>query len=257
MILIIHNNIRLDFEKVCKCVLDRNTIIMKEIPKNKRYALGWYNEGITLFGIHEYDEAMTFFDNALKAIPYHPDFLIGKGDVFLATGKYWEAYQTYREAIELEPNNFRAWMRAGSALLRMGKNEKALETFEKAMELFEYDGELWLGYGIALLNLHRTREAADALKKAMRLKPNQPALWYFLSTLEKGDEEALKLLVRGNRMDPSNLDILLEMAKRLLHMGRENKAAEILMKAHQVDPDNALLVRMIEHYGKTTGRNPF
>jgi tetratricopeptide (TPR) repeat protein len=230
---------------------------MKEIPKNKRYALGWYNEGITLLSIKDYEEANAFFDNALKAIPDHPDFLIGKGDVLLATGKLNEAQQFYQEAIKQEPTNFRAWIRSGSTLLRMGKNREALETFEKARELFEYDGELWLGIGISLLRMDRVKEASDALKKAMRLKPNQPALWYFLSTLEKTDEYALKLLIRGNRMDPTNLDILLEMTKRLLHMERQEKAAEILQKAYEVDQDNDQVIKMIAHYRTVTGKEPF
>ncbi|NYT06109.1 MAG: tetratricopeptide repeat protein [Methanomicrobiales archaeon] len=230
---------------------------MKEIPKNKRYALGWYNEGVTLLGIREYEEAMTFFENALKAIPNHPDFLIGKGDVLLATGNYAEAHHYYQKAISVESDNFRAWMRAGVALLRMGKNEQALTTFEKAKEIFEYDGELWLGYGIALLNVHRTADATEALKKAMRLKPNQPALWYFLSTLEKNDDDALKLLIRGNRMDPGNIDILIEMSKRLLHMNRIDKAAETLKKAYDIDSENMFVRRMIEHFRKITGKYPF
>jgi tetratricopeptide (TPR) repeat protein len=230
---------------------------MKEIPKNKRYALGWYNEGITLLGIREYEEAMTFFNKALKAIPNHPDFLIGKGDTYLAMGKYDEAYRYYKDAMAEEPENFRAWMRGGVALLRMGKYERALETFEKAKDLFEYDGELWLGYGIALIRLHRMKEATEALRKAMRLKPNQPALWYFLSTLEKDDEAAIKLLIRGNRMDPNNLDILLEMVKRQLDMGNQEKAAESLKRAYDVDPDNAMIKQMISHYKRSTGRSPF
>lgn len=230
---------------------------MKEIPKNKRYALGWYNEGITLLGIREYEEAMTFFNKALKAIPNHPDFLIGKGDTYLAMGKYDEAYRYYKDAMAEEPENFRAWMRGGVALLRMGKYERALETFEKAKDLFEYDGELWLGYGIALIRLHRMKEATEALRKAMRLKPNQPALWYFLSTLEKDDEAAIKLLIRGNRMDPNNLDILLEMVKRQLDMGNQEKAAESLKRAYDVDPDNAMIKQMISHYKRSTGKSPF
>ncbi|HDR74318.1 MAG TPA: tetratricopeptide repeat protein [Methanoculleus sp.] len=230
---------------------------MKEIPKNKRYALGWYNEGITLLSIKDYEEANAFFDNALKAIPDHPDFLIGKGDVLLATGRFSEAHHYYQEAINQEPTNFRAWIRSGSTLLRMGKNKEALETFEKARDLFEYDGELWLGIGIALLRMDRVKEASEALKKAMRLKPNQPALWYFLSTLEKNDDNALTLLTRGNRMDPTNLDILLEMTRRLLHMERQEKAGETLQRAYQVDPDNDLVIRMITHYRNVTGKEPF
>ncbi|MDT8358164.1 MAG: tetratricopeptide repeat protein [Methanomicrobiaceae archaeon] len=230
---------------------------MKAIPKNKRYALGWYNEGVTLLSIREYEEAMTFFDNALKAIPGHPDFLIGKGDTYLAMGHFEEAYECYSKSASEEAENFRAWMRSGIALLRMGKHERALETFEKAKDLFEYDGELWLGYGIALIHLQRVDEAAEALKKAMRLKPNQPALYYFLSTLEKKDEEALKLLVRGYRMDPNNLDILLEMAKRYLSLGRQDKAAEVLKRACSIDPKNSLIKKMIEHYRRATGSAPF
>lgn len=228
-----------------------------DIPKSKRYALGWYNEGVTLLSIKEYEEAMTFFDNALKVIPNHPDFLIGKGDVYFATGNFEEAYQLFQEAIDNEPENFRAWMRAGVALLRMGKNMEALKTFEKAKQIFDYDGELWLGYGIALLNLQRTAEAKEALKNAMRLKPNQPALWYFLSTLEKDDGAALKLLIRGNRMDPTNLDILLEMSKRLLNLKQLEKAAEAIKTAYEIDSENSQVRHMIEYYHKVTRKYPF
>jgi tetratricopeptide (TPR) repeat protein len=230
---------------------------MTEIPKNKRYALGWYNEGVTLLNIHDYEEAITFFDNALNAVPNHPDFLIGKGDVYLATGKYQQAYQYYKKALDQEPNNFRAWLRSGAALLRMGKDEEALETFEKAKDMFEYDGELWLGYGAALLKFKKYEEAAEAFKRAMRLKPNQPALWYFLSTMEKDDETALKLLARGNRMDPSNIDILVEMTRRLLSSGREEKAREALKNAYKVDSESVKVQRMIKHFRNVTGKNPF
>ncbi|MBS1193730.1 MAG: Anaphase-promoting complex, cyclosome, subunit 3, partial [Methanomicrobiales archaeon] len=68
---------------------------MKDIPKSKRYALGWYHEGITHLSINEYEEAITFFDKALTVIPDHPDFLIGKGDVHYAMGQYDEAYRLY------------------------------------------------------------------------------------------------------------------------------------------------------------------
>jgi tetratricopeptide (TPR) repeat protein len=230
---------------------------MRKIPKNKRYALGWYNEGVTLLSIHEYEEAMTFFENALKAIPNHPDFLIGRGDTHLSMGHYEEALEDYKSAINEEHDNFRAWMRSGNALIRMGKYERALETFKTAINMFEYDGEIWLGYGIALVHLHRTGEAKEALQKAMRLKPNQPALWYFLSTIEENDTEALKLLVRGNRMDPNNTDILIEMVKRLLNLKAFDKAAEVLKRAYSVNPENTLIRSMIDHYSRATGRDPF
>ena len=212
---------------------------MREISVNKRYALGWYNEGITYLNIHDYQEAMSFFEKALNIIPDHPDFLVGKGDVLYATGKYEEAYQIFQHALSVEPDSIRILLRIGMVLLQLGRYADALAIFDRGLSLNEYDGELWLGRGMAEFHLGRMQEAAASFKNTVRYKPNQPALWHYLSRLESSDEEALKLLLRGYRLDTSNLDILIAMVERLLHMNRIKEADEFCRRARVIDPENS------------------
>jgi tetratricopeptide (TPR) repeat protein len=217
---------------------------MKEVPKSKRYALGWYHEGVTHLSIQEYEEAMAFFDKALSAIPDHPDFLVGKGDVLFAMGRFAEALQHYQKAVTQDTENYKAWLQIGITLLKLERFDDALEVFRKLRSMNEYDGEVWLGLGISLLSLGQKMEAGDALKNAMRFKPNQPALYYYLALNEQDDDQALRLLLRGYRIDSSNLDIIVELVTRLVRSGRRADAAAFYRKAKAIDPGNPRVMEL-------------
>jgi tetratricopeptide (TPR) repeat protein len=218
---------------------------MKEIPRNKRYALGWYNEGITYLGIKEYDEAREFFEKALSVIPDHPDFLMGYGDVFFARGNYKEAYRHYLSALHAEPDNYKAWLKVGTALLQLKKYREAQEIFQNLLELNPYDGEMWYAQGLALLGLGRKEEALDSFSHARRYEPNQPALWHTLSLLESSHQAAIALLQRGHHIDPTNLDILLELIRRLMASGRKEEAIQYCDKAREIASDNPRLQELL------------
>ncbi|MDH7593877.1 MAG: tetratricopeptide repeat protein [Methanomicrobiales archaeon] len=197
---------------------------MREVPKSKQYAIGWYNEGIAHLGIRDYEEALSFMDRALGIVPNHPDFLIGKGDVLYAMERYDEAFENFRNAIREEPENRSAWLKAGLCLLKLNKFVDALEIFEYLLKGDAYDGELWFARGVALLNLGQKEEALESFRNARRLKPDQPALWHALASLEEDHGEAIELLKRGHSIDPTNLDIMLALAGRFLVLGLTEEA---------------------------------
>jgi tetratricopeptide (TPR) repeat protein len=211
---------------------------MQDIPRQKRYALGWYNEGITHLSMHEYEEALSFFERALRAVPDHPDFLIGKGEVLMATGHYTEAYRHFFAAATREPDNQKALVLLGSSLLKLDMPEPADEAFLAALTLNRYDGEAWFGHGAALYHLGRTGEAREALWQALRKKPEQPELMYYLAKTAANDREALEFLARGCRLDPANINLLHEMAERLIALGHYEEAAAVCKRAEARSPGN-------------------
>jgi tetratricopeptide (TPR) repeat protein len=225
---------------------------MKEVPKSKRYALGWYHEGVTHLSIQEYEEAMAFFDKALTAIPDHPDFLVGKGDVLFAMGRFGEALLHYQRAVSQDPENYKSWLQIGITLLKLERFTDALEVFLKLRSMNEYDGEVWLGLGISHFSLGQRREAGDALRNAMRFKPNQPALYYYLALNEEDNDQALRFLLRGYRIDSSNLDIIIELVTRLVRSGRKADAAAFFRKAKAIDPGNPRVLSLEEICAKRT-----
>lgn len=211
---------------------------MQDIPRQKRYALGWYNEGITHLSMHEYEEALSFFERALRAVPDHPDFLVGKGEVLMAVGRYTEAYGLFLEAATQEPGNLKALILLGSSLLKLDRPGPADEAFLAALTLNRYDGEAWLGHGIALYRLGREEEARDAFWQALRKKPDQPELMYYLAKTARNEKEAIEFLMRGCRLDPANIDLLHEMARRLIGLGHYPEAAAFCRRADALMPGN-------------------
>nr|WP_298665509.1 tetratricopeptide repeat protein [uncultured Methanofollis sp.] len=211
---------------------------MHEIPRQKRYALGWYNEGVTHLSMHEYKEALSFFDRALRVVPDHPDFLVGKGEVMMATGQYREAYQHFLAAATREPENLKALVLLGSSLLRLDMPGPADEAFLAALTLNRYDGEAWFGHGVALYHLGKKEEAREAFWQALRKKPGQPELMYYLAKTARNDREALGFLIRGCRLDPENIDLLHEMAERLIAVGHYKEATAFCKRAEAQCPDN-------------------
>lgn len=219
---------------------------MQDIPPQKRYALGWYNEGTTHLSMHEYEEALSFFERALRAVPDHPDFLIGKGEVLMATGRYREAYQHFLAAATAEPDNLKAFVLLGSSLLKLDMPEPADEAFLAALTLNRYDGEAWFGHGAALYHLGRKEEARSAFWQALTKKPNQPELMYYLAKTARNDWEALDFLARGCRLDPANIDLLHEMAERLIVLGHYEEAAAVCKCAEARHPGNPRTDEIIE-----------
>jgi tetratricopeptide (TPR) repeat protein len=143
-------------------------------------------------------------------------------------------------------------MQIGVTLLKLERYDDSLEVFRKLRSMNEYDGEVWLGLGISLYSLGQAMEAGDALKNAMRFKPNQPALYYYLALAEQDDDAALRLLLRGYRIDSSNLDIIIELVNRLVKSGRKADAAAFLRKAKSIDPENPRIMALEEVCAKRT-----
>ncbi|NVO67505.1 tetratricopeptide repeat protein [Methanofollis tationis] len=218
---------------------------MVHIPPQKRYALGWYNEGVTHLSMREYEEALSFFDRALRAVPDHPDFLVGKGEVLMAVGDYYEAYQLFIQAATSEPENIRALVMLGNVLLKLDRSEPADEAFLAALTLNRYEGEAWLGHGIACHLLGKDEDARTAFQKAMNMSPNQPELMYYLAKTARTDNEAIEYLMRGCRLDPENIDLLTEMAERLIRLGRYREAALFCTKAEKRCPGNTRIEALI------------
>lgn len=219
---------------------------MKDVPKGKRFTIGWYNEGIAHIKTKDYEEALSFMERALEYVPDHPDFLVGKGDVLFAMERYDEAFESYRQAVSEEPHNRKAWLKAGLTLMKLGKYGDALVIFDFLLKEERHDGEIWLGRGIALLNLGRKEEAVESLRNARRLQPDQPLLWHALASLEGDNREAIRLLERGYRIDPTNLEILLAIAERHLAMGLKEDALRWCGEAIALYPNNPRAKEILE-----------
>jgi tetratricopeptide (TPR) repeat protein len=123
-----------------------------------------------------------------------------------------EAEAAHRKAIELEPDNARAYHNLGSYLGRQRKLAEAEAAFRKAIKLKRDYAMAYSRLGLALANQNKLFEAETAWRKAIELNPD--------------DAEAY-----------SNLGVSLRM------QGKPAEAEAVHRKAIQINQDDAIAYR--------------
>jgi tetratricopeptide (TPR) repeat protein len=95
----------------------------------------WNEEGISLFNLGRYDEALEYFGKALALNPNDSVTLSNKGSTLVELKRYSEAIEFAAKSLALNPNNAKAWNLKGVAYSWLGRNAEALGSYEKALAI--------------------------------------------------------------------------------------------------------------------------
>jgi len=88
------------------------------------------------------------------------------GNLLAGEGKYDAAVKSYRQAIQMDPNNAEAYSLMGSALAQAGKYREAEEALRKAVALKPNFAEGYFHLGNFLKSQGKESEAQEAFSKA-------------------------------------------------------------------------------------------
>jgi len=102
---------------------------------NSTFVYDLIEKGHMSFNKSKYEEAVKWYDQALKIDPKSTDSLNGKGLVFNKLGRYEEAITWFDKAIEIDPNFVDALYNKGGALAELGKYEEAIVWTNKALDI--------------------------------------------------------------------------------------------------------------------------
>lgn len=91
-----------------------------------------------MFDLGNYDEASSFYAQALESNPANVDAVVGQGKVLAAQGELEPAMEKFRAAIEMDTTNTNAYEAAVASLIEAGRKDDALEM---ARELGTIDSE--------------------------------------------------------------------------------------------------------------------
>src|SRR5512143_4155997 len=136
----------------------------------------------------DYAAAIPFLERATKGLPANPDgwALLGRG--YHATGRYEDAAEAYKKAVELAPQNLNYRSTYGLILGQTGQLQAGLAELLKVTSTPGYkDAAGWTNLGWVYRNLKRPRDSIAAYQKALELDPKeeQAALglgWAYSST---------------------------------------------------------------------------
>lgn len=134
------------------------------------------------------EEAVTFYEAAVKAKPDAAELHYNLGIALNRLGRGMAAVDAYRRAARHRPELLPVHNNLGTTLLSLGRWEEAAEAFRAALGLAP-DAKLWRNLGIALEGAGRRGEAIDSYRRGLALEPNWPALYQNLATalLEEGE----------------------------------------------------------------------
>ena len=145
----------------------------------------------------QYQDALKYLNDSLKALPKNPITLSNLGNVYLQLKDYSKAIEAYDKSIRLESKYEEAWSNKGNALYELKRYDEAIACHDKALNLNPNYAEAWSNKGNVLNELKRYDEAIACHDKAINLNPNYAEAWSnkanALNELKRYDESIAHL----------------------------------------------------------------
>ncbi len=169
-------------------------------------AQSFANLGSYHYFLGEFDEAKTMWERSLAIAPRY-SALANLGRLLLDDGKFLEAAQRYRQAIELNPNNYSLWNNLAATYRETGDLEKQKAADKKSRSL-----------------------AADALAVNPQDVGAMTMLAYHCAAGGHGDR-ARAYLEQARTTAPSDPKVAVKAAEIYLKIGEEGHAHEAVSRA--------------------------
>ena len=211
------------------------TFFDKALKIDPRYASAWYNKGVALYNLGRYEEAITCCEKALEIDPKYTSAWNNKGVALNNLGRYEEAITCYDKALGLDPKCVGAWNNKGVALYNLGRYEEAIEKYQEALKLNRDLPECHINLAVLLSVTNRHGEAEREFREALRLfKEKEP----------KRLEEALRYLEKELETHYDSHSLWRAKGEFLKALGREVEAQKSLQTAEELE---SLEIPDIEH----------
>lgn len=129
------------------------------------------NEGVRLSEGGKYEEAISYYEFALKISPYIAEGWNNKGNALNMIGRYSEALECLDNALKINPQYASAWINKGISLANLGNGQEALKCFDKAIGISQNLAQAWYNKGLVLLNLGKINESLSCASSALKINP--------------------------------------------------------------------------------------
>lgn len=161
---------------------------------------------------------------------------IQQGNQYAKDGLLREAVESYKKALQREPNNATATRNLGIVLAKAGDYQGAITNLEKSMSDFEnnFDANFFLAESYRATDKYA--EAIYRYKKSLKLEEDEPRTlkslaWSYYKI--RFYSEALTLCQRLQRKYPRDEQAPIIMARTLLKLKRGNEALATLRKGNK------------------------
>jgi arylsulfatase A-like enzyme/cytochrome c-type biogenesis protein CcmH/NrfG len=200
----------------------------------------------------EFDEAVTWYQDALRLKPDHPDALVHLGAAKVSQGAVAEAIPLFREALRVDPHSAPAHFNLGLALGKTGDLPQAIRQLDAALRSDDLLPNAHGALGEMLIVSGRAREAAVHLRREIELHPKTLEARVNLSLLEASanPEGAEQLLREALALQPEHPQALYNLGALQLMRGRPEAAIEPLSAVVRLAPNHPRAAAELERARK-------
>jgi serine/threonine-protein kinase len=219
------------------------------LKKDSRFALAY--AGITDASLAMYgqkkesfwvDKALATAKQAQQINDSLPEVHLAMGDVYLNTGRFAEAVEELKRAVELAPNSDEGYRRLANSYLSAGKKNEAIEAYQKAIQIGPYYWRNYNSLGVAYFELGEYDKAVMAFQHVVELAPEIPSGYMNLGAVyfSQGNyKEAIHYFERTLSIKP-NAKTYSNIGTTYFYLQRYAEAVPMFEKAVAMSPNDQL-----------------
>jgi tetratricopeptide (TPR) repeat protein len=170
-------------------------------------------------------------------------YVMNEAALYLKAGDYERAVEVYKEAIEMDPENARAYFYLGKAHATEGYIEESKEMMEKAISMNPtYRPYALLTLGVALANKAAYGPAAEYFGAALEADPELGLAAFNLgiSLMNLGRvEDAERAFTRAEKLCTEDIGTLVTISQAYIRLGDTQRGLSLAQAVLARDPRNA------------------
>lgn len=204
----------------------------------------YHNMGLSLMERRLWDKAIYCWRQVLEHDESFPGIHLRIAESLWGKGDLEPARQSFLAGLRQDPGNTKALLDLGELLMEMGRFDDAGEKFRRAIELAPDDPAGYFCHGQWLMRHatgERDEQAVLAFTKVLQLDPTYPAAHLKLGELHHRrheGEQARKHLRAELVMRPQDPHVLLDLSNLLVDTNQPRAAVACLKRLVQIEPKN-------------------
>ena len=218
------------------------TLWRDSLAKNPKASLARIDLGVYLASKGRYDEAMEQYRMAVEANPNDYAAQHNLGIELARRGKIDEAIEHYRKALQIRPNFDQGRYSLANALSNEGKFDEAIQLYTEVLKVKPDYAPAHYNLGAAFIAKRRYADAIVELRKALQIQPNHPGVLMNLGNalvLNGQLDEAVAAYRKAVGIDPSVPGLHMNLGVALLRHGKRAEAQDQFAEALRLKPDFA------------------
>ncbi|MBD3215848.1 MAG: hypothetical protein GF311_24775 [Candidatus Lokiarchaeota archaeon] len=204
----------------------------------------------------KYEEALKTVNEGLEKFESELNLYINKAIILNNIGDFEKSLEVINKAENLDENNqYNVELLGRKSLIykNLGDLNKALEISKKALSIELNSIPVVINHMNILKKLNKGLDAVPVIIRVLNIMPESQELIYELTNLCIENEklaplrDALRIINKAHEKYLENIDIIMNKASLLYHLGEKDKALKNLEKAQKLEDKNS------ENFAKILG----